>query len=61
MASDISSSVALHGNIGSKYMFAVPGLIFPRFGQYKPESVPTGNIGNFNSWAKNNRPRRNGM
>ncbi len=33
IASLISSRVALHGNIGSKYTFAVPGVIFPRFGQ----------------------------
>lgn len=33
MASVISSNDALHGNIGSKYMFAVPAVILPCFGQ----------------------------
>ena len=59
IASDISSNVALDGNNGSKYTFAVPPCIKPRFGQYRPLSVPTGNIGNFNSCAKYNNPRRN--
>lgn len=61
MASLISSSDALHGNNGSNQTFAIPECIRPFFGQYKPASVPTGKIGNFNVWANNNRPRFSGM
>ena len=59
MAADISSSDALHGNTGSNHTWAVPLCIRPCFGQYFPASVPTGKIGNFNSWAKNSNPRFN--
>ena len=61
IAALISSSDALHGNNGSNHTFAVPLCILPCFGQYRPLSVPTGVIGNFNWCAKNNRPRRSGM
>ena len=61
MASLISSSEALQGNNGSNQMFAMPECILPRFGQYNPASVPTGNIGNFNVYASINRPRFSGM
>lgn len=47
MASDISSRDDLLGNIGSNITVAVPGVTRPRFGQYRPASVPTGKIGNF--------------
>ena len=47
MASLISSSDALLGNMGSNVTVAVPGVMRPRFGQYSPASVPTGRIGNF--------------
>ena len=58
MAAAISSRSAVDGNKFSKYTFATPGCIRPRFGQYRPVSVPTGKIGNFNSCAKNINPRR---
>lgn len=61
MDSLISSSDALHGNSGSNHTFAVPECMRPCFGQYKPASVPTGRIGNFNVCANNNRPRFNGI
>ena len=47
IASLISSSDALLGKIGSNVTVAVPGVTRPRFGQYRPASVPTGKIGNF--------------
>ena len=56
IASLISSSDALLGKIGSNVMVAVPGVMRPRFGQYKPASVPTGKIGSFKWRAKNNNP-----
>jgi len=61
MASLISSSDALHGSNGSNHMFAIPGCILPCFGQYRPASVPTGKIGNFNVYANINSPRFNGI
>ena len=59
MDSAISSNDALHGSSGSNHTFAVPLCMRPCLGQNLPESVPTGKIGNFNSWAKNSNPRFN--
>ena len=61
IASDISSNDAFDGNNGSKYTLAVPGCMRPCLGQYRPASVPTGKIGNFNLYANNNKPRFNGI
>lgn len=61
MASLISSSDALHGNSGSNHTFAMPECMRPRFGQYRPASVPIGKIGSFNVCANSNRPRFSGI
>ena len=51
-----SSNVDVDEMIGSKCNRAVPGCMLPFLGQYRPVSVPTGIIGNFNVCDKNKRP-----